>query len=59
MPWPAVFAALREAAGPVRLMLETYNTAGDRGYSRGIFQDLCPEPESFVRAGLAFLKQLA
>lgn len=59
VPWPAVFAALREAAGPVRLMLETYNTAGDRGYSRGIFQDLCPEPESFVRAGLAFLKQLA
>lgn len=57
VPWPAVFAALHEATGCVRLMLETYNTAGDLGYSRGIFQDLCPDPERFVRQGLDFLRQ--
>lgn len=57
VPWPAVFDALREAAGCVRLMLETYNTGpGDLGFSRGIFQPLCPDPEEFVRRGLAFLQ---
>ena len=39
VPWPAVFDALVEAEGCVRLMLETYNTGpGDFGFSRGIFQ---------------------
>ena len=55
VPWPAVFDALRAASGPVRLMLETYNTAGDLGCARGIFQDLCPDAQAFVRQGLAFL----
>lgn len=59
VPWPAVFDALREATGTVRLMLETYNTAGDLGYARGIFQNLCPDPAQFVREGLAFLRQCA
>jgi hypothetical protein len=41
----------------VRLMLETYNTGpGGLGYARGIFQNLCPDPEQFVRKGLAFLQ---
>ncbi len=59
VPWTAVFSALREAAGPVRLMLETYNTAGDLGFERGIFQDLCPDPAEFVRRGLEFLRRYA
>ena len=58
VPWPAVFAALAEAPGCVRLMLETYNTGpGNLGFSRGIFQNLCPDAEAFVRQGVAFLKQ--
>lgn len=60
VPWPTVFAALAEARGCVRLMLETYNTGpGDFGFSRGIFQNLCPDAEAFVRQGIAFLKQHA
>jgi D-psicose/D-tagatose/L-ribulose 3-epimerase len=55
VPWKAVFGALREATGCVRLMMETYNTAGELGCSRGIFQNLCPDPERFVRQGLDFL----
>jgi D-psicose/D-tagatose/L-ribulose 3-epimerase len=56
VPWQTVFAALAEATGCVRLMLETYNTGpGGFGYSRGIFQNLCPDPEQFVREGVAFL----
>ena len=56
VPWTTVFDALGEATGCVRLMLETYNTGPDGfGYSRGIFQNLCPDPERFVRQGLDFL----
>jgi len=58
VPWPDVFAALKEADGPVRLMLETYRT-GPQGFAiqRGITQNLCPDPEAFVRQGFAFLKE--
>ena len=56
VPWKAVFEALGEASGCVRLMLETYNTGPSGfGYSRGIFQNLCPDPEAFVRQGIMFL----
>ncbi len=56
VPWPAVFAALRDATPPVRLMLETYRT-GPEGFAhaRGIFQNLCPHPEEFIQQGLTFL----
>jgi D-psicose/D-tagatose/L-ribulose 3-epimerase len=57
VPWPAVFDALADAESCVRLMLETYNTgASDFGFSRGIFQDLCPDAEQFVRQGVGFLQ---
>ena len=57
VPWPAVFAALREADAPVRLLLETYRTGSEGfGVSRGIFQNLCPDPEAFVKKGVGFLQ---
>ena len=57
VPWMAVFKALGEANGCVRLMLETYNTGpGGFGFSRGLFQNLCPDPKTFVRQGTAFLR---
>jgi len=55
VPWPAVAQALAGKGGS-RWMLETYNTAGDFGYERGIFQNVCPNPEEFVRRGTTFLK---
>lgn len=56
VPWAAVFGALRGATRTPRLLLETYRTGPDGfGYERGIFQDLCPDPDAFVRQGLAFL----
>jgi D-psicose/D-tagatose/L-ribulose 3-epimerase len=58
VPWTAVFNALGETDKTVRLMLETYNTGPDGfGYSRGIFQNLCSDPEAFVRQGVDFLTQ--
>jgi D-psicose/D-tagatose/L-ribulose 3-epimerase len=57
VPWPAVFAALSEVGGPVRLLLETYRTGPDGfGFERGIFQDLCPDPKEFVKRGVRFLR---
>jgi len=57
VPWPAVLAALQELAGPHRLMLEGYRTGPQGfGFERGIFQDVCPDPAAFVRAGLGFLQ---
>jgi D-psicose/D-tagatose/L-ribulose 3-epimerase len=50
VPWSPVFAALREVDRPVRLLLETYRTGPDGfGFERGIFWDLCSDPEAFVR----------
>jgi len=59
VPWREVFEALREIrAENCYLMLESYNTAvGDFGYRRGLFQNLCPDGDSFVRHGLAFLEK--
>lgn len=57
VPWTAVLQTLAGLDGRARLMLETYNTAGEFGYARGLFQNVCPDPEEFVRKGVAFLKQ--
>ncbi len=58
VPWSDVFAALEETAGCVRLMLETYNTGPDGfGHARGVFQNVCPNAEQFVRQGLKFLHE--
>ena len=60
VPWTVVFAALREVDGPVRLVMETYRTGPDGfGFERGIFQNLCPDPEEFVKQGVRFLKSQA
>lgn len=57
VPWDSVFDSLRAVRPDARVMLETYNTAlNDLAVSRGIFLDLCPDPDAFVRQGLAFLQ---
>jgi D-psicose/D-tagatose/L-ribulose 3-epimerase len=58
VPWESVFDALVIVQPDARVMLETYNTAlNDLAVSRGIFLDLCPDPDAFVRQGLTFLQQ--
>ena len=59
VPWMAVFEALTEATGCVRLLMETYRTGPEGfGYERGIFQDLAPDPDQFVQDGLRFLTRM-
>jgi D-psicose/D-tagatose/L-ribulose 3-epimerase len=59
VPWGDVLEALLVCPGELRIMFEAYNTGpGGFGFSRGIFKDLCPDPEAFVRSGKAFLEGL-
>lgn len=58
VPWPDVLGALRETRPGARVLLETYNTSGDLGFSRGIFQNVCPDAAAFVREGLRFLRSV-
>jgi D-psicose/D-tagatose/L-ribulose 3-epimerase len=58
VPWDTVFDTLVADHPNARIMLETYNTAlDDFGYQRGIFQNLCPDADAYVRQGIAFLQQ--
>ena len=60
VPWTAVFDALVGVCPGARILLETYNTAlGDFSFSRGIFQNLCPDGDAFAREGVAFLRHCA
>jgi D-psicose/D-tagatose/L-ribulose 3-epimerase len=57
VPWDDVIDALLSGSGKLRVMFEAYNTGpGGFGYSRGIFKDLCPDPEAFIESGKAFLE---
>lgn len=56
IPWEDLFSALQEIDFAGIVMLETYNSSiGDFALRRGMFHDVCPDPEAFVRQGFAFL----
>lgn len=58
IPWPDIFAALADVGFQGYTLLESYNTRlGDFAFHRGLFQDLCPDGDGFVRQGLAFLRR--
>jgi D-psicose/D-tagatose/L-ribulose 3-epimerase len=57
VPWEAVFGALREIHFSGHILLESYNTSlKDFSSSRGLFQNVCPDGDEFVRSGLKFLQ---
>lgn len=60
VPWPTIFAALQEIRFDGYLVLETYNTAlGDFAARRGIFQNICPDAQAFIRQGFSFLRSFS
>jgi D-psicose/D-tagatose/L-ribulose 3-epimerase len=60
IPWKQVFTALREIEFQGYLLLETYNSSlDDFAYRRGMFHNVCPDAQAFVRQGLTFLRQQA
>ncbi|MGC8781298.1 MAG: sugar phosphate isomerase/epimerase family protein [Anaerolineae bacterium] len=58
VPWEALCAALSEVAFDGYVLLESYNSSlDDFAYRRGMFHNVCPDGEAFVRTGLAFLQK--
>lgn len=60
VPWSEVFHTLADVCPNARILMETYNT-GEKGfgYKRGIFKNVCPDPQDFIKNGLGFLKKQA
>lgn len=59
VPWRAVFEALVEVGYGGYIALETYNsTIGDFAFERGMFHNVCPDGEEFVRRGIGFLTEM-
>lgn len=57
VPWDDVFDALYEIGFDGPLTMEAYNSSiDDFAYQRGMFHNVCPDGDEFVRKGLAFLR---
>jgi len=57
VPWPDVFAALKTTKAEY-VGFEGYNTGlGDFGFRRGMFQDVCPDGDAFVRQAVEFTRK--
>lgn len=58
VPWETVFATLQAIEFEGYVLLETYNSSlGDFAYRRGMFHNVCPDAQKFVREGFAFIRQ--
>jgi D-psicose/D-tagatose/L-ribulose 3-epimerase len=57
LPWPEIFAATRMTKAEY-VGFEGYNTGlGDFGWRRGMFQDVCPDGDAFVREAVGFTRR--
>ena len=57
VPWDMLFDALHGVGFDGPLTMEAYNSSlDDFAYQRGMFHNVCPYGEAFVRTGLAFLR---
>jgi D-psicose/D-tagatose/L-ribulose 3-epimerase len=60
LPWAAMLRPLARARWDGYVGFESYNSSLDSGAfarSRGMFHDVCPDGDDFVRRGKAFLEQ--
>lgn len=57
VPWQAIFGALVEIGFEGYVGFETYNSSlGDFAFQRGMFHNVCPDGNRFVREALTFVK---
>jgi D-psicose/D-tagatose/L-ribulose 3-epimerase len=58
IPWDEVFEALLDIKFDGLVLLESYNSSlGDFAFERGMFHNVCPDPDEFVSEGLGFVRQ--
>jgi D-psicose/D-tagatose/L-ribulose 3-epimerase len=59
VPWETIFRTLHEIGFDGYIGLETYNSSlRDFAFERGMFHNVCPDGDTFVRTGLAFLQNM-
>jgi D-psicose/D-tagatose/L-ribulose 3-epimerase len=56
LPWPEIFSAIRRCPQDLVVAFESYNSSTDFARRRGMFHDVCPSGDAFVREALAFCK---
>ena len=57
VPWPAIMSALAQTSAQ-HILFESYNSSiGGFAPGRGMFHNVCPDGDAFVRQGMAFLRQ--
>jgi D-psicose/D-tagatose/L-ribulose 3-epimerase len=56
VPWADVIRALNEIGFDGYVGLESYNSGGEFARQRGMFHNVCPDAEDFIREGMNFLK---
>jgi len=57
VPWNEVFRTLNEIKFRGYIIFEAYNSSiGDFAYQRGMFHNVCPDGDTFVREALAFVR---
>ncbi len=58
VPWAEVFQALADIRFDGYVGLEGYNSSiGDFAFERGMFHNVCPDGDEFVRNGISFLRE--
>jgi len=57
VPWKEVFGALRDIGFDGYLGMESYYSGNEFAWKRGMFHNVCPDPEAFIRQGLEFMKK--
>jgi D-psicose/D-tagatose/L-ribulose 3-epimerase len=55
VPWTDVFMTLKEIGFDGYLGMESYYSGNDFAWKRGMFHNVCPDPEAFIRQGLEFM----
>jgi D-psicose/D-tagatose/L-ribulose 3-epimerase len=59
VPWESIFRTLHEIGFDGYIGLEGYNSGiDDFAFRRGMFHNVCPDGTTFVRNGIAFLRQM-
>lgn len=59
MPWDDISEALKKIKFNGYIILESYNSSirnGDFAFERGMFHNVCPDGDNFVKKGIGFLK---
>lgn len=58
VPWEIVFDAIKETGFDNYIIFESYNSSLDGfAVSRGLFHDVCPDGDQFVRDSLSFIRE--